>query len=507
MRTALLAAVSHDLRTPLASAKAAVGSLRSPDVDFDRRRTATSCSPPPTSRWTGWTGWSTNLLDMSRLQAGALGRRPAAAIGLEDVVPRALDELGAGAADVAADIPDDLPDGRWPTRACWSGCWSTWSPTPCGYSPPGQPPLITASAHAEHVELRVIDRGPGIPEDQWTGSSCRSSGSATATTQTGRRARAGAVPRPGRGDGRHARPGDHPRRRADHGRCQPARRRPRAGSGGPRMTRVLVVDDEPQILRALRINLRARGYDVAGRRRRRRPRCRPPPPTRPTWSCSTSACPTSTASTSSGGCAAGPRSRSSCCPAGPTAQDKVAALDAGADDYVTKPFGIDELLARHPRGHPSPHRAGGRRRAGDRPDRPAHRRPRRPRRSPRDDGARSGSPRPSGSCSRPAPQPRQAGQPAPAAARGVGAGVRRTRPTTCGSTWPSCAASSRRPGPPAAPAHRARHGLPLPALTGPSGVAPDRSVRCRRDLSRRSRAGGWASRPQERRRRRWWRCR
>ena len=38
--------------------------------------------------------------------------------------------------------------------------------------------------------------------------------------------------------------------------------------------------------------------------------------------------------------------RSSCCPAAATAPDKVEALDAGADDYVTKPFGIDELLAR-----------------------------------------------------------------------------------------------------------------------------------------------------------------
>ena len=63
------------------------------------------------------------------------------------------------------------------------------------------------------------------------------------------------------------------------------------------MTRILVVDDEPQIVRALQINLKARRYEVhvAG----------------------------------SG-----------------TAALKVAALDAGADDYVTKPFGIDELLAR-----------------------------------------------------------------------------------------------------------------------------------------------------------------
>ena len=56
MRTALLAAVSHDLRTPLASAKAAVTSLRSRRCRSPTT-TATSCWPPPTSRWTGSAGW------------------------------------------------------------------------------------------------------------------------------------------------------------------------------------------------------------------------------------------------------------------------------------------------------------------------------------------------------------------------------------------------------------------------------------------------------------------
>ena len=112
------------------------------------------------------------------------------------------------------------------------------------------------------------------------------------------------------------------------------------------MTRILVVDDEPQILRALGTNLRARGYDVdlaptgeealelaarkhpdlvivdlglpGDRRRRRDPR-----PPRLDGAC-----------------------RSSCSPSASAKRDKVAALDAGADDYVTKPFGMDELLAR-----------------------------------------------------------------------------------------------------------------------------------------------------------------
>ena len=52
MRTALLNAVSHDLRSPLAVAKATVTSLRSADIDWPEA-TASSCSPAPMRRSTG----------------------------------------------------------------------------------------------------------------------------------------------------------------------------------------------------------------------------------------------------------------------------------------------------------------------------------------------------------------------------------------------------------------------------------------------------------------------
>jgi two-component system, OmpR family, KDP operon response regulator KdpE len=111
------------------------------------------------------------------------------------------------------------------------------------------------------------------------------------------------------------------------------------------MTRILVVDDEPRILRALHINLRARQYDVDtaadGGSALRTAAARHPdlvvldlglPDMDGVdvirglrgWT-------TAAIIVLSG------RAGSS---------DKVAALDAGADDYVTKPFGVDELLAR-----------------------------------------------------------------------------------------------------------------------------------------------------------------
>ena len=110
--------------------------------------------------------------------------------------------------------------------------------------------------------------------------------------------------------------------------------------------RVLVVDDEPQFLRALQTNLRGAGYDVAtaddGRRGAQRGGApasgcrhpRPAPPGRPRHR------------RLPGAAHAGPTCRSSSSRPSARRREKIAALDAGADDYVTKPFAIGELLAR-----------------------------------------------------------------------------------------------------------------------------------------------------------------
>ena len=111
------------------------------------------------------------------------------------------------------------------------------------------------------------------------------------------------------------------------------------------MTRILVVDDEPQLLRALGTNLKARGYEV-------------------------DLAPTGEAALALAarnhpdlvildlglpgidgievirGLRGWTRVPIIVLSAREGERDKVAALDAGADDYVTKPFGMDELLAR-----------------------------------------------------------------------------------------------------------------------------------------------------------------
>ena len=188
------------------------------------------------------------------------------------------------------------------------------------------------------------------------------------------------------------------------------------------MTRVLVVEDEPQIVRALVINLRA-----ATTRSTRRP-------TAPTALRLAAArhpdvvvldlglpdmdgveVITRAARLDPGADPGAVR------PARP--DEKVEALDAGADDYVTKPFGMDELLARLRaavrRAEPAP----------DDDDAVVRRRPRVHRRpggkkvTPRR-GATYGSPPPSGTCWRCCPQRGPAGQPEAAAPGGLGPRLR-----------------------------------------------------------------------------------
>jgi two-component system sensor histidine kinase KdpD len=161
MRTALLAAVSHDLRTPLASAKAAVTSLRSPDVNWDAEDHDELLATADESL-DRLSHLVDNLLDMSRLQAGALSLFPRPA-GLEEIVSRALDNLDPAARIVTVEIPESLPEINV-DPAILERVIVNLIENALRYSPPGKPPLLAASALGDRVELRVVDRGPGIPE-------------------------------------------------------------------------------------------------------------------------------------------------------------------------------------------------------------------------------------------------------------------------------------------------------------------------------------------------------
>ena len=115
-------------------------------------------------------------------------------------------------------------------------------------------------------------------------------------------------------------------------------------SGAPR-TRVLVVDDEPQILRALRINLTARGYDVLTARDGTTA-LRAATDAKPDVVVLDLGLPDLDGTDVITGLRGWSSVPIIVLSARTSSLDKVRALDAGADDYVTKPFGMDELLAR-----------------------------------------------------------------------------------------------------------------------------------------------------------------
>ncbi|HXZ73683.1 MAG TPA: ATP-binding protein, partial [Streptosporangiaceae bacterium] len=83
--------------------------------------------------------------------------------GLEEIVARALDDLGPGGRQIVVEIPDSLPEVQV-DPAILERVIVNLTTNALRYSPADQPPLLTASALGDWVELRVADRGPGIPE-------------------------------------------------------------------------------------------------------------------------------------------------------------------------------------------------------------------------------------------------------------------------------------------------------------------------------------------------------
>ncbi|GAA1691982.1 sensor histidine kinase KdpD [Nonomuraea maheshkhaliensis] len=162
MRTALLAAVGHDLRTPLASARAAVESLRSTDVTWTEEDRGELLATADESL-IKLNRLVSNLLDMSRLQAGALGVR-LEPVAIEDVLPHAVDDLGPLRDRLETDIPPGLPEIS-ADPALLERVLVNLITNAVRHNPGGEPVRVTAGSHGGDVEIRVIDRGPGIPAE------------------------------------------------------------------------------------------------------------------------------------------------------------------------------------------------------------------------------------------------------------------------------------------------------------------------------------------------------
>ncbi len=337
IKTALLRAVSHDLRSPLtailasADALASSGLVLEPD---DRLGLAQTIRLEATRL----DRVVEQLLDLSRLEAGAV--EPHRELWhVDELVGQAIAGLGDEAGRVRLEIGSETPPVEV-DAAQIERVLANLIDNALHYSPAGSQVLVRAEPAATELRLHVIDSGAGLPDEQ-----------REALFQPFRRGTAGARlrarprhrARVRRGERRPALGAGRSRRRAPRPLAS-ARRTPRSGAGMS-VARVLVVDDEPQILRALRTSLHGAGYEVE------------------------------TADTAEGALAAlaanppdavvldlvlPDGSGTAVCrelrtwSSAPVIvlsvvgdeAEKVAALDAGADDYVTKPFGVEELLAR-----------------------------------------------------------------------------------------------------------------------------------------------------------------
>ena len=156
LRTTLLSAVGHDLRTPLTSIKASIGSLRAPDLHLSEEDTAELMEAIELSA-DRLAGLIDNLLDSSRLATGAV-RPHLRPVGYDEVVAHALSTVdNSDAVVVAVDdrLPSVLADPGLLERVVANVLDNALRHG-------GAPVSARASAHSEHVELRIVDHGRGL---------------------------------------------------------------------------------------------------------------------------------------------------------------------------------------------------------------------------------------------------------------------------------------------------------------------------------------------------------
>jgi two-component system sensor histidine kinase KdpD len=171
LRRSLLSAVSHDLRTPLAAAKAAVSSLRSDDIGFSEEDTAELLATVEESV-DQLTALVDNLLDSSRLAAGVV-RPELKRVYLEEVVQRALLSIGRGSTGFGRSgldrIKVDVGDAvAMADVGLLERVLANLIDNALRYAPQSIV-RVNAGRVADRMLINVVDEGPGVPrgaEDQ-----------------------------------------------------------------------------------------------------------------------------------------------------------------------------------------------------------------------------------------------------------------------------------------------------------------------------------------------------
>ena len=278
-----------------------------------------------------------NLLSLSRVEAGAL-EADRQVVALEELLQRCLDRhrgmIGDHKLSLEAPITLPLVDADW---TLVDQAVTNLVANAVRHAPDGSRIWITAhQVEPDWVEVAVRDQGPGIPPACATSSSSRSAGARAPRLPGSASRSSGPSPWPTAVGSPSPRPTPPPavaRRSASPSRCTVADQR------------ILAADDEPAILRALTVALRARGYDViaATNGQEALERCATEEP---------AAVILDLGLPDLDGIDVLRRIREwtdvpvIVLTAEGSDDRKVIALDSGADDYVTKPYSTPELLAR-----------------------------------------------------------------------------------------------------------------------------------------------------------------
>ena len=165
-RTALLAAVGHDLRTPLAGIKASVSSLRGTDVEWsdEERDELLATIEDSTDRLEKVVR---NLLDASRLEAGSLVVTPEP-VALDEIASAAALEVPEAAGRLEFDVPEDLPMVR-ADPGLLQRVFANVLDNAVQHGGGEESITISAKAGADNAKVEIVDHGPGVPESARAG--------------------------------------------------------------------------------------------------------------------------------------------------------------------------------------------------------------------------------------------------------------------------------------------------------------------------------------------------
>ncbi len=159
-KTAVLRAISHDLRSPLTAITTAASGLRDPALGEDDRAELVAVIEDETSRLSRLVD---DLLDLSKIEAGAAKPRPDWC-DLREAVANAAAQVARsrGSQEIVLALPQDLPLVR-ADPAQLERVFANLLENAARFSPPGEPVRVTGGAGGGSVTVRVIDRGPGVP--------------------------------------------------------------------------------------------------------------------------------------------------------------------------------------------------------------------------------------------------------------------------------------------------------------------------------------------------------